>query len=80
MANLCCNSLCITGESEQFNKLKKLIESQDEEFLKLYWIFTSGDWYGLSEISYIEKDSMSLNLNTKWPPGGRYSKALFRIP
>jgi hypothetical protein len=56
------------GEGEQYDNLKKLIDTQDAEFLKKYWIFTKGNYYGLTDVPMDLEGSLSLNIDTKWAP------------
>lgn len=76
MANICSNSMTITGELSQVNDLRDKIVKQDEGLIKLFtWFETEtkpGNAYGLindlEELAEDEGAAISLEYTTKWSP------------
>jgi len=81
MANICNNSMEITGDKEQLKQLRDIIVAQDREVLeKLFWWFTAGDYYGLvgdaTDIEDSNEDYLGLDFTSKWSPPENDLKSL----
>jgi hypothetical protein len=71
MANICSNTLEISGDTESIKKLYKLIESQDKEFVDEYFFLEKGNYYGIVEDTIETQapyDYINLSTTTKWSP------------
>ena len=83
MANICSNTMEITGDEKGIEALAKKITDQDAELLKLFTWFelTDGD-YGLWEDTLqINPGSISFSYGSKWgPPSTEYISLVQTYP
>jgi hypothetical protein len=75
MANICSNSITISGDSIQLNQLRKKIKKQDKSLLKeVYFLEHVGyEDYGLYQkpIEISNKGDLQLDFTSKWSPPER---------
>ena len=70
MANICYNSMTISGDPVQLNQLRKRIKEQDKSLIEKVYFLEQGEYYGLfQELSDIKnKGDLQLDFSSKWSP------------
>ena len=67
MANVCSNSMTITGSRPKLKDLYDRIHMADETLIKKYFFLDSSNYYGISSIS-LEETYLYIEFDTKWSP------------
>ena len=65
MANVCSNSICVTGPKEKLEKLHRKIKNQSDDILSLCEDFGKGQAYGLFELTH-NGDSVNILIDSRW--------------